>query len=150
NADAKHPHTLNNTNGWRQFTADDYNVLANEPRDVRGTTTAKLHARAIASVHDAPRSFARLKAVLALDRAPVHVNPSDVDEAAPPVAAAGHQVGEADLVDSAQIRLLHPSADLGGLLPFGVHGRDGRDVEPQPPDGGDRELGLDEILRVAV
>src|SRR2546430_16168883 len=39
---------------------------------------------------------------LTLDRTSIHVNPSDVNEAAPSVSAARHQVGEADLVHLAQ------------------------------------------------
>src|SRR5437763_16819601 len=82
-------------------------------------------------------SVAKPAARLTLDRTSIHVNPSDVDEAAPSVSAAGHQIGEANLVDLAQVRLLHPSSGLRRLLPLGVNRRDRRDVELQPTDGRD-------------
>src|SRR5215831_1812549 len=68
---------------------------------------------------------------LTLDGTSIHVNPSDVYEASPAMTAARHQIGEADLVDLAQIRILHPASRFRRLLTFGVHGRDGRDVELQ-------------------
>ena len=37
---------------------------------------------------------------LTFDRCSIDINPSDVDEAAPAMAASGHQIGEPDLVDS--------------------------------------------------
>src|SRR6476646_6750287 len=50
---------------------------------------------------------------LSLYRHTVHINPSDVDEPAPAVSAAGHEIGEADFVDLAEIRMLNPASDLG-------------------------------------
>src|SRR4051812_46367340 len=61
-------------------------------------------------------SVAKAAASLPFDRAPIHVNPSDVDEAAPAMTAARHQVGEADFVHLAQVGFLHPASDLGRLL----------------------------------
>src|SRR3979409_1957217 len=77
-------------------------------------------------------SVAKAAASLTFNRIAIHVNPSDVDEAAPPVPASRHQIREADLVDSAQVGLLHPAADLRRLLPLRMHGRHGVDVELQP------------------
>src|SRR5436190_13601777 len=94
-----------------------------------------------ASVATRVNSVAKQAAsLLALDRTSIHVNPSDVDEAAPAMSASRHQIGEADLVHLAQIGLLDPASDLRRLLPLGVHGRDRRDVEPQPANRRDREL----------
>src|ERR1051325_4831538 len=76
---------------------------------------------------------------LTLDRTSIHVNPSDVHESAPSVSASRHQIGEADLVDLAQIGLLDPAPGLRGLLPLRVDGRHRRDVELQPADRCDRE-----------
>src|SRR6266576_7266366 len=72
---------------------------------------------------DVPASVAKTKTsadVLTLDRTPIHVNPSDVDEATPPVPASRHQIREADLVDLAQVRFFDPAADLRRLLPLSM------------------------------
>src|SRR3954471_20655997 len=93
---------------------------------------------------------ARSPARLTLDRASIYVNPSDVYKSGPPVPAAGHEIGEPDFVDLAQIRLLDPAADLGSFLTLGVNRRHRRDVETQPAHRCDREFGLDEVFRGAV
>ena len=90
------------------------------------------------------------RACLPLDRNSIDVNPSDVDEAAPAMAASGHQIGEPDLVHLAQVRLLDPAAGFRRLLSLGVNRRDGVDVEPQPADRRDGELRLDRVLGRAV
>src|SRR5712671_1332339 len=95
-------------------------------------------------------SAARISARLTFDRTSIHVNPSDVYEAAPSVSAARHQIREANLVDLAQVRLLDPAADLRRLLPLGVDRGDRRDIQLQPADRRDRELRLDEVFRRAV
>src|SRR5262245_45837309 len=99
----------------------------------------------------ANRKSARTNAEpLALDRTSIHVNPSDVYEATPPVSASRHQIGEADLVHFAQVRLLDPPSGFRRFLPLRVDCRDGRDVELQPADRGDRKLRLDEVFRIAL
>src|SRR2546423_1166209 len=87
-----------------------------------------------------PASVAKTKTsadVLTLDRTSIHVNPSDVHEAAPPVSASRHQIREADFVDLAQVRLLDPAADLRRFLPVGVDRRHRIDVELQPANRRD-------------
>src|SRR6185295_18718050 len=103
-----------------------------------------------AAVATSVSSVAKASANLALDRTSIYVNPSDVYEATPAMSASGHQIGEADLVHLAQVGFLDPATSLRRLLPLGMHGRDRRDVELQPADRCDRELGLDEVFRVAV
>src|SRR5438552_15177842 len=88
--------------------------------------------------------------VLTLDGISIHVNPSDVDEPAPAVAASRHEIRESDFIHSAQVRFLDPASGFRRLLALGMHGRDGVDVEPQPADRGDGKLRLDEVLRRAV
>ena len=60
--------------------------------------------------------LAGLPALLPLHRAPIDVNPPDVDEAAPAVAASGHEIREADFVNFREVRLLHPTTDFRRLL----------------------------------
>jgi len=87
---------------------------------------------------------------LTFHRCSIDINLSDVDESSPAMAASGHEIGEPDLVDSAQIGLLDPASDFGRFLPLGMHRRDCVDVEPEPADRGDRKLCLDEVLGRAV
>src|SRR5215208_1540769 len=57
--------------------------------------------------HSKPREQSVSNHVSALHWPPEHLDASDVHETSPPMAAAGQQIGEANLVNLAQIRLLH-------------------------------------------
>ena len=86
---------------------------------------------------DDARNFAcnRILALLALDRAAVDLDSTDVDVTAGAVSAAGHQVGEADGVYLGQIGMINPRPD----------GHDARDVELEPAKIGRRDLVLVEV-----
>src|SRR5471032_2913145 len=71
-----------------------------------------------------PANVAAAKSsALTLDRIPIDVDPSDVDESTPAVSAAGHEISEADFVDLAQVGPLDPASDLRRLLPIGMNRR---------------------------
>src|SRR5215831_12200545 len=88
--------------------------------------------------------------LLTFDRCSIDINPPDINEAAPAMAASRHEIGESDLVDSAQIGLRDPAPDFRWGLPLGMYRRDGVDVETEPADRSNRELCLDEVLGRAV
>src|SRR6185503_2403568 len=69
-----------------------------------------------------------------LHRLREHLEPCDVDEAAPPVSAAREQIRKADLVDLAQVRLLDVTLSARD---------DASDVEREPAHVGDRKLGFE-------
>src|SRR5688572_6617756 len=70
----------------------------------------------------------------------VDLDSCHVHEAAPSMAAAGQEIRETDLVHLTQVRFLDPRLTSSD---------DARDVEREPADRGDRELGLEEQRRIA-